>query len=86
MIVVRVELWSAITGKKTEIARMHIVNSGDGSQTLGNYTGQTFAGRNSTALDRRVNVRSAGVDGYPRERLHVWNLVGRMLAAMGYAT
>ena len=69
MIVVRVELWSAITGKKTEIARMHISNTGAGSNRRCDYTGESFVGRDSTA---------------PRLDLHVWNLVTRMLTSMGY--
>ncbi len=84
MIIVRVELLSAVTGKSTELARMHIANDGAGTATLGNYEGQTFIGRNKWALDQMRVSKSGRVENYPRERLHVWNLVARMLKAMEY--
>ena len=84
MIVVRVELHSAITGKTTELARMIIANDGAGTAKHGNYKGVTLCGRNTEALDRRVVNKSATVTGYPRQALHVWNLVRRMLVGMGY--
>lgn len=85
MIIVRVELHSAVTGTVTEIARMRICNRGDhASWRMGNYEGESFVGRDRSALDKgRVSHRGT-VDDYPREALHVWNLVGRMLRAMGY--
>ena len=84
MIVVRVELWSAITGEKTELARMHISNTGTGSNRRCDYTGESFVGRDSAALDRRQVSKRGKVDNYPRLDLHVWNLVMRMLTSMGY--
>lgn len=83
MIVVRVELWSAITGERTELARMHISNVG-GSAKRGDYAGKTFRGRDTRSLDRRVVQREGTVVDYPRLDLHVWHLVGRMLAGLGY--
>ena len=85
MIVVKVELWSAITGAKKELARMHISNTGESpSPKLGDYDGKTFVGRSTEALDRR-NVSHLGkVRGYRRLDRHVWNLVGLMLKDMGY--
>ena len=76
-------MWSAITGAKTEIGRMHICNVG-GTQTAGDYDGETFIGRDSDALDRRNVSKKGHLDKYPRLRLHVWNLVARMLSNMGY--
>ena len=84
MIIVSVQLQSAITGETTELARMHICNDGSGSATHGNYVGTTFRGRDKAALDRRVMSRTAGLKNYPRQSQHVWNLVARMLGAMGY--
>lgn len=84
MIVIRVELWSAITGKKTEIARMQIANKGGKQGRLHGYFGKTFRGRSTTALDKEVVLRTGEVDNYPREAYHVWNLVARMLKSMGY--
>lgn len=94
MIVVRVELWSAVTGETTEIARMLIDNIG-GTHTRGNYRCRTLKGRSRQALDRAM-VRTGGdgifrtvqregrVEGHPRLREHVWNLVAKALAATGY--
>lgn len=84
MIVVRVELWSAITGEKTELARMHICNTGGGTRERGDYQATAFRGRDSAALDRRVPQRTGAVLAYPRLKLHVWNLVARALSGMGY--
>ncbi|BCA04176.1 hypothetical protein [Bradyrhizobium diazoefficiens] len=84
MIVVRVELHSAITREVTEIARMHIRNRG-GTEDLGDYAVDTVRGRTREQLDRGACVRSAEVNGYPRLRIHVWHLVARALIAMNYA-
>lgn len=87
MIVVRVELWSAIDGSHREIARMRIANDGKASAAnaaRGTYNGETLVGRSTSALDRGQVQRRGRVEDYPRHDLHVWNLVARMLAAMGY--
>ncbi|WP_025036117.1 hypothetical protein [Bradyrhizobium sp. DOA9] len=84
MIVVRVELHSAITRKVTEIARMHIRNAG-GTKDIGNYSAETLRGRSREQLDRGVCQRGGTVLGYPRLRIHVWHLVARALIAMRYA-
>lgn len=83
MIVVRVELWSARTGQRTELARMRIANVG-GDQRLRDYEGVTFRGRSAAALDRADVSRTGSLKAFPSESLHVWNLVARMLAGMGY--
>jgi hypothetical protein len=85
MIVVRVELHSAITGQVTELARMHICNRGDGTTTVGNYKVSTLRGRHRAALDKGVVHRAGEVLGHARLKLHVWNLVARALLAMGYS-
>lgn len=87
MIVIRVELWSARDGARTELARMRIANDGqrallgDGRST---YRGETFTGRSAATLDRGQVNRSGVVRSWPSESVHVWNLVAAMLAAMGY--
>jgi hypothetical protein len=89
MIVVKVELWSAITGEKKELARMVIDNIG-GTNQIGNYRARTLIGRSSDALDAALHnmpkkvAREGRVTGHLRLRLHVWNLVGKALAGMGY--
>jgi hypothetical protein len=87
MIVIRVELWSAVDGQKTEIARAMIHNVG-GTVKVGNYQGETYRGRDGDALDRsmirKAVTRTGEVTGHRRLDLHVWHLVSKMLASMGY--
>lgn len=83
MIIVRVELWSAITGEKTELARMRICNIG-GTQQIGNYDCATLRGRSSADLDRGTVQRKGRVLGHPRLSQHVWHLVSKALVSMGY--
>lgn len=85
MIVIRVELWSAVTGQVMELARMQIANDGAGDANKGNYDGVTFLGRSREALDRKAPSRSGRVENFPRRSKHVWNLVARMLNRMGYS-
>lgn len=85
MIVVRVELWSAVTGEKTELARMEIANKGDHPvHSKGNYSVRTLRGRSTKDLDARTTQRAAEVKDWPRLALHIWNLVAAALAEMGY--
>ena len=86
MIVVRVELHSAITGKVTELARMVIYNLGDhpASPRRGNYGVTTFRGRTKEDLDKKISSRKGVIDNYPRLSLHVWHLVERALQSVGY--
>jgi hypothetical protein len=87
LIVVRVELWSAVTGKKTEIARLDISNIG-GSLHRGNYKMRVYRGRNKETLDAAMKkqklTREAVTENYPRLTKHVWNLVTRLLVTAGY--
>jgi hypothetical protein len=84
MIIVRVELHSAITGKVTEIARMGIANIG-GTREIGKYLAETYRGRSAHQLSRRIRQRRGMIKDYPRLRIHVWHLVARALIAMNYA-
>ena len=87
MIVVRVELMSAITGQTTELARMHICNEG-GTGTRGDYGVYVLRGRDRDALDKSWRneryVHTGKVEGHARLSEHVWNLVGKALTAAGY--
>lgn len=83
MIVIRVELWSAVTGDRTELARMHICNVG-GTENLGNYDCRTLRGRSTADLDKGHVQRRGQVRGHPRLSQHVWNLVAKALSSMGY--
>lgn len=84
MIVIRVELWSARTGEKTELARMEICNDGTGSRARRNYVGATLRGRSTAQLNARMPQRSARLIDWPSDTVHVWNLVAAMLGRMGY--
>lgn len=87
MIVVRVELHSAITGEVTELGRAVIDNIG-GSKDVGNYRCRTLRGRTRQSLDdawlRRTFKRTGEIVGHRRLQLHVWHLVAKALKAMGY--
>lgn len=89
MLIIRVELHSAITGKVTEIARMLLWNDGTGDVKKGSYMGKVVKGTTDIGMSARDiydkrPFRSGSVKDYPRTRLHVWNLVARMLGSMGY--
>lgn len=87
MIIVRVELLSAITGKSTELARMTICNDGTGDARKGNYDGKALRGRERYDYGDFLNavpIRAGRVEKYARTTQHVWNLVSKMLQSMGY--
>lgn len=83
MIVVRVELHSAITGQVTELARMHICNEGGGGR-LRDYAVASFRGRSTVQLNQLQVQRQARVEQWPSAELHVWNLVAVALVSMDY--
>lgn len=90
MIVVKVELWSRVDGSQQELARM-VIDIMGGTQTTGDYRTRTLTGRSKKELDRALNnitmrvQREGQVVGHARLREHVWNLVGKALAGMGYS-
>lgn len=83
MIVVRVELWSARDGSRTELARMLLCNEGSAG-ALRDYSIETLVGRSTEALDRRQVNRRGRVLGHPSESVHIWNLIAKALQAVGY--
>ena len=72
MLVVKIELHSAVTGEITTIATGKIINTGAGTPSQGSY---------------RVDLRDARgrpwktgtVTGFPRTRLLAWDLLARAL-------
>jgi hypothetical protein len=87
MIVVRVELHSAINGRVTELARMEIANDGQASvenPNRGDYAVRTLRGRSREQLDKRSTQRSGFVRNHARLAEHVWNLVAKALKALKY--
>lgn len=85
MIVVKIELWSAITHEATEIGRMYIANDGSSADpTRGDYIAGVCR-RGSDAVPQPVNpkgpkpTRSGAVKNYPRLSHNVWRLITRAL-------
>ena len=89
MIIVRVELHSAVDGSVRELARMYITNVG-GTHTLRDYKVQTLRGRSKEQLDQAARERSYTHQGevvkHRSLALHVWHLVGKALKRIGYVT
>lgn len=80
MVVVKVELHSAITGEVTELARMHISNDGTSNKpSIGNYRVATLR-----APAFRRHQRESDVANYRRKTRPVWDLVALALSRMGY--
>lgn len=84
MLIVKIELHSAITGEITEIGRMRLYNDGTGTRTRSDYVGEVFRGRNFEVLDKNTVHKRGEVKKWPRLERHVWNLVAVMLKNMGY--
>lgn len=77
MLIVRIELHSAVTGKISEIGRMRIYNDGTGDGRRGNYVVERMRrGKPKTVQ------RTGRVDNYPRQSLPVWKLVRRAIDAV----
>jgi len=72
MLVVKIELHSAVTGRVTTIATGTICNTGTGSPTQGNYRIELrdAAGR---------KWKSGHIEEFPRKRLLTWDLLYRAL-------
>lgn len=85
MLIVRVELHSAVTGQVSEIARLEIINDGTSpTQMRGHYTVNTMRGRGKAELDKRIVQRAARIESWPRLNKHVWSLVAKALGKLGY--
>ena len=84
MLVVKIELWSAITGKRQEIGRMYIANDGSsGNPKKGNYNVKV-ARKNSKdykGWEKISHTREGKVLDYPRLSYNVWRLILRSLKA-----
>lgn len=75
MIVVKIELHSAITGQVTELGRLHVINDGTGTSLRGNYGIEKF-GKRQRFLGR------ARVEDWPRKSYSVFRLLKRALEAL----
>ena len=86
MIVVSVQLDSAISPTRDkELARVLIANEG-GTDTLGDYKCVSLRGRSKEQLDQRIVQRRGTVMTHPRQAEHVLTLVAKALRALGYGT
>ena len=84
MLVVKIELHSAVTGKVDEIGRMYIANDGTGTAARGSYDAAicrkgTTSPPNTFSGGRLDPVRIGRVENYPRLSYNVWRLVLRSL-------
>lgn len=78
MIVVKVELWSARTGEKTELGRMMLANLGGKlGNRLADYGVKVLRkGDQSESWDTRVEPTRVGtVRNHPRLSLSIWRLI-----------
>lgn len=72
MLVVKIELHSAVTGEIKTIATGKIVNTGAGTPTQGSYRVEL-----RDALGRPW--KTGTVEGFPRKRFLAWDLLTRAL-------
>jgi hypothetical protein len=86
MIVVKVELHSAVTKKVSLLYQMIIANDGTNQDPArGNY--DVVVGRKSQKTLRQIwaeGARRGRVEEYPRQSAHMLNLVSRALTALGF--
>ncbi len=74
MIIVTIELESAITNKRSKLGVMHITNEGTGTTKRGNYLVRVMR-----KGSWHSPLRTGGVNNYPRASYSVWRLVMRAL-------
>ena len=74
MIIVTIELQSAITGKRSKLGEMYISNDGTGTAERGNYLAHVMRKGSWHKPQRRGVVKN-----YPRASYSVWRLVMRAL-------
>jgi len=86
MIVIKVELHSAVTGQVTELGRMIIANDGkQGNGSIGDYN--VYVGRKGETDDYKICItpqRHGNVKGHRRHALSVWTLVRKALDSVGF--
>jgi hypothetical protein len=85
MIVVKVELHSAVDGRIEELGQIVIANDGTGTDLMGSYWTRAYApGTDLYAGGLRSGVINAAEIPKHRRTDPVWTLVGKALKAMGY--
>ena len=81
MLVVKIELHSAVTGRVTTLAQAVIYNDGTGSKSVGNY--KVVIGRKGQSLKALLKKpwRRSVVTKFPRAQLGAWYLLREALTA-----
>ena len=74
MIIVTIELQSAITNERSKLGEMHICNDGTGTAERGNYFAHVMRKGSWNKPQRHGRVYD-----YPRNSYSVWRLVMRAL-------
>lgn len=81
MIVIKVELHSARTGKVSQLGEMHICNDGTSTDpAIGNYESRVMR-----KPDFRTVTRHGKVSHWRRNDKTIWHLIGALLTNMGYS-
>lgn len=79
MIVIKMELHSAVTSKITEIGRAYIFNDATGTAARGNYNAMICKKTNLSTSGQPL--RRGRVENYPRKSYNVWRLAIRALVS-----
>lgn len=86
MIVVKIELHSAVTGQVTELGRMIVANDGtQGNGSVGNY--DVYVGRKGVVDNERLlskPQRKGKILQHKRHSLSVWVLLKKALDVVGF--
>lgn len=83
MLLVKIELHSAITGQISDLGSMIIANDNTGDPEYGNYdVRMARPQQHLVAAIWRNPERKGRVENYPRLELPVWELVRRSLDAL----
>jgi len=80
MIVVKIELHSALTGAKTVLGQMRIINDGTTKNAKRGHYNVDVMRKGKSALSSSSEVARTGrVENYPRLSYNVWRLISRAL-------
>jgi hypothetical protein len=80
VIVVKVELWSARTGKKTELGRMYVCNDGKNrNPNRGNYDATICRKGKFELEDLSKGTRRTHLNNWPSSSKVIWRLILRLL-------
>jgi len=85
MLVLKLELHSAVTGEIIHLGQMIIANDGTGDRNTGNYDVKLGKKGNTDLKATYVKpMRSGKVEGHKRLAENVWSLVGKALRAVNF--